>query len=206
MSFPNGFHLIRRLATLGAMQWTAWAQTIAAFGAAAAGITGPFWNYRKWVEEQYRRITELQAEVHGDTLIPIRQTFGALVEGGALMDRGTPELDDDENHAFFTMLRFFQRANAVYQSFPTWSRRTRHYLLDVLEPEILIWKRYLDSSQAQDSTGWLDSRGRRLDAAPTRTGLDKLSIALERRNHRPRLASILHRMISRATTAAPPSR
>jgi hypothetical protein len=172
--------------TLAKMDWTSAAQTVGAFGVAAAGLTGPFWNYRKWVEEQFKRISELQTEVHGETLVDIRQKFGALVQGGEMKSRtDKSKLNDRENHDFFQMLRFFQRANAVYSSFPWWSRRTRHYLLSILEPEILIWHDYLTRSQKCDDdgewAGWTDSRGERLDADPTRRGLDRLMIDLEKR-------------------------
>lgn len=69
------------------------------------------------------------------------------------------KLNDRENHDFFQMLRFFQRANVVYSCFPWWSRRTRHYLLNILEPEILVTHDAGGQRATKDAAGVIDEEG-----------------------------------------------
>ncbi|MGF6889444.1 hypothetical protein ABIA39_008909 [Nocardia sp. GAS34] len=138
-----------------------------------AGISGVYWNYRKWLEDQYKRIAELQAEAHGERLSGIRQTIGRLIEGGDLSRQGNC-LDDDQNHGFFEVLRYFQRAYALYMSFPWWAG-PRRFLLRAIEPEIRIYHGYLDGS-----ADWKDKREEPFNCQQSRSGLDALYKALSR--------------------------
>jgi hypothetical protein len=151
-----------------------WLNACEGIVATAIPVVGLVYTYTGNRRSQYERVLSLTGESGASPIADDRHLIGTTFEPTSKLPAGEPvPLGESEVKALFSVLWYFNRADALYVSlrpllWPSRITRAQALLLDSLAAAVNTWSGYV-------SLTWADSAGRSINATGATGGLRHLA-------------------------------